>query len=109
MRMTVPQEVLRRLRNEVPIADVIDRLRVPTARRGSRRLFRCPHCERFRTGVNRISNLARCFRCERNFNPIDLVMAVSGATVLDAVRYLGDFVAGGTAADRADSRDFRIE
>ncbi len=92
---TVSRDVLRRLRNEISIAEVIDQLHVPTARRGTRRTFRCPRCERFHTGVNRGANLARCFRCERNFNPIDLVMIVCGWTFIEAVRYLCDQVAPG--------------
>jgi hypothetical protein len=36
--------------------------------------FLCPLCNGFDTAVNPKTNLARCFRCEKNFNTIDLVM-----------------------------------
>ena len=101
---TVSQGLLRRLRNDVPVADVIDQLCVPTARRGTRRTFRCPRCKGFHTGVHRRTNLARCFCCKRNFNPIDLVMAERGWPFLDAVRYLGDeVVAGDLDGDGSDA------
>jgi hypothetical protein len=34
--------------------------------------------------------LARCFDCQKNFNPIDLVIAVANCSFLDAVEYLVD-------------------
>ena len=92
---TVPRDVLRRLRNDVPVREVINQLRVPTAWCGARRTFRCPRCEGFHTATHRGVNLARCFRCERNFNPIDLVMAVCGWPFLEAVRYLSDLLVPG--------------
>lgn len=98
MRSVSPRE-LRRLRNDVPVTEVIDQLHVPTARRGARRTFRCPRCEGFHTGVNSRANLARCFRCAGNFNPIDLVMAERGWSFLDAVRYLSDLAADGAGVE----------
>ena len=38
-----------------------------------------------RTATNPRTNLGRCFRCQRNFNPIDLVMVVKRYTFLQAV------------------------
>ncbi|WP_208596420.1 hypothetical protein [Desulfonatronospira thiodismutans] len=42
------------------------------------------------TACNPRTNLARCFRCERNFNPIDLVMVVKGLNFREAVEFLQD-------------------
>ena len=50
--------------------------------------FLCPLCREFNTATNPKTNLARCFRCKRNFNPIDLVMVVERCGFLDAVRFL---------------------
>ena len=36
--------------------------------------FVCPECSESQTSVNPKTNLARCFRCERNWNPIDFTM-----------------------------------
>ncbi len=103
---TVPPDLLRRLRNDVRVADVIDRLGVATRARGARRAFRCPQCECFHTGVRERTNLARCFACERNFNPIDFVIAERRWTFLDAVRYLSDEIIGGDTS-RVDERHDR--
>lgn len=76
------------LRNHVDIADLIQTLRIPADRRGSRVNFRCPDCARFHTAVRRERNLAYCFPCARSFNTIDLVMAERGRTFLHAVEFL---------------------
>ena len=81
-------EFLRRLRNEIPIRTVIDTLSIPHKNRDGYFRFLCPVCEFTHTGINPEANLARCFRCERNFNPIELVMAAESADFLLAVSYL---------------------
>jgi DNA primase len=84
----VPAPELRRLRNQVDIVAAIRDLDVPHRHRDGELRFLCPRCGEFRTAVNPATNLGRCFRCEENFNPIDLVMAVDRVSFLDAVRYL---------------------
>ena len=48
--------------------------------------------------TNPKTNLARCFRCEKNFNPIDMVMVVKRFNFVEAVEFLdkiepiGDFL-----------------
>ncbi len=86
--MRIAAEHLRRLRNEVDIVATIHALELATKTRGGWLRFLCPCCGEFDTATNTKTNLARCFRCKRNFNPIDLVMAVRGSSFLDTVRYL---------------------
>jgi transposase InsO family protein len=81
-------EDLRKLRNDVDIVTVLSHLEIPTKKRGARLSFRCPSCSGFPTATNSATNLARCFRCQRNFNPIDLVMEERGCAFLEAVDYL---------------------
>ncbi len=50
--------------------------------------FLCPLCNEFQTAVNPKTNLSRCFRCEKNFNTIDLVMNCRNIGFLDSVKYL---------------------
>ena len=50
--------------------------------------FLCPLCDDFHTATNPRTNLARCFRCQRNFNPIDLIMIVDRTSFLEAVGQL---------------------
>lgn len=50
--------------------------------------FLCPECHDYHTATMAKTNLARCFRCQINFNPIDLVMVVHDCSFKDAVEYL---------------------
>lgn len=79
---------LRALRNRVPINDVIRELDMPAKEVEGYFRFLCPVCRDFHTATNPETNLARCFRCQTNYNPIDLVMTVRRLSFLDAVRYL---------------------
>jgi hypothetical protein len=81
-------EHLHALRNDIDIRSVITDLGIPTRNRGTRLSFRCPKCTEYHTAINPRTNLARCFRCQKNFNPIDLVMAERRSTFLEAVAYL---------------------
>ena len=77
------------LRNKIPIADVIQhRLGLSTHYRSQLLRFSCPLCRGFDTATNPATNLARCFRCQKNFNPIDMVMIVANCSFLDAVKFL---------------------
>jgi hypothetical protein len=79
---------LRRLRNDIPIAELIQELELPSKEREGYFRFLCPLCNEFHTATNPKTNLARCFRCRRNFNPIDLVIVVRQCSFLDAVKWL---------------------
>ena len=82
---------LRRLRNAVPIDEVIvDLLDLDQKRDRKMLRFRCPLCGNFHTATNQKTNLARCFDCQRNFNPIDMVMTVGKCSFVDAVETLKD-------------------
>ena len=50
--------------------------------------FLCPLCSEFITATNPKTNLARCFRCEKNFNPIDMTMLVNRWNFRETVEYL---------------------
>ena len=87
------RKYLRKIRNEIPINTVISKLLDLEVRQRDPRLrFRCPLCNHFHTATNEQTNLARCFHCRKNFNPIDLVMEVKLCSFLDAVKQLSDFI-----------------
>jgi DNA primase len=87
------KEFLRRLRNEIPIAILIsDLLNIPNKVSEGYFRFLCPICSEFITATNQKTNLARCFRCEKNFNPIDMVMEVNRVGFIDAVEYLNEII-----------------
>jgi DNA primase len=84
-----PADFLRMIRNQIPIEKVIVAMLNMEVRRTSKWLrFRCPMCYNFHTATNLNTNLARCFDCQENFNPIDLVMAVADYSFVEAVEYL---------------------
>lgn len=87
----MPHDLLRRLRNHIPIASLIRHLGLDHRMDGSLFRFRCPHCQGFHTGVKTETNLARCFDCLINFNPIDMVMVVKRVGFRESVSYLSDF------------------
>lgn len=83
------QSFLRMLRNEIPIDEVIvDLLNLEQRNNHKMLRFRCPLCQGFHTATNHKTNLARCFDCQKNFNPIDLIMTVGNCGFLDAVEFL---------------------
>ena len=81
--------LLRLLRNRIPINTLItSTLNMPFKRSENYLRFLCPLCGDFHTATNPSTNLARCFRCQKNFNPIDMVMILNGCSFLEAVRFL---------------------
>ena len=78
------------LRNAIPVRRLIrDELQIPSKISEGVFRFLCPVCHEFQTATHPATNLARCFRCEKNFNTIDLVMAVKGLDFKESVVFLG--------------------
>jgi hypothetical protein len=85
------KETLRELRNNIPIAILIaDILELPHKTADGYFRFLCPLCGGFDTATNPKTNLARCFTCQKNFNPIDLTMTVKRQNFRNAVKFLMD-------------------
>lgn len=77
------------LRNAIPVDMLIeDELHIPSKISEGTFRFLCPICNEFQTAVNPSTNLARCFRCEKNLNAIDLVMKVKRFGFKDSVLFL---------------------
>jgi len=71
-----------KLRNLIPIDMLIkEQLNMESKISEGYLRFLCPL-------TNAKTNLARCFRCEKNFNPIDLVMTVKAVGFIESVQYL---------------------
>ena len=84
-------DFLRMLRNQIPINEVIVDLLALEVRNDHEILrFRCPLCYNFHAATNHQTNLARCFDCKKNFNPIDLVITVAKCSFVNAVELLKD-------------------
>lgn len=75
----ISKELLRRLRNDLPMAVTIAALgRQGPPSKMSEGYFRflCPACGEMRATVNPRTNLAHCFACQKNTNNIDLLIAL---------------------------------
>jgi hypothetical protein len=86
----ISADLLRRLRNDLPIAVTIAALgRAGPPAKMSEGYFRflCPHCGEMRATVNPRNNLAHCFCCQKNLNNIDL-LRTQGYDFLAAVALL---------------------
>lgn len=81
-------QLLRSLRNDLPIAWILEILALPVKISEGYVRFLCPRCGEFNTATKTATNLARCFRCQENFNAIDLVMLVKRLNFVDAVEFL---------------------
>lgn len=81
-------ELLRRLRNQIPIDWLIKHLSWPSKWRLGQFVFVCPNCGESQSDVKPDTNLGRCFRCETNFNPIDFTMAAQECDFVAAVEFL---------------------
>jgi len=77
------------LRNAIPVDMLIkDELQIPSKISEGVFRFLCPFCNEFQTAINPATNLARCFRCEKNLNTIDLVMKVNQYGFKESVLFL---------------------
>jgi len=83
------KKLLHELRNDIDVAHLIrDVLVLPAKLQDGVFRFRCPTCDSFDCNTNPRTNLARCFHCRKNFNPIDLVIIVQRCSFTDAVQFL---------------------
>jgi len=81
-------EQLYHLRNHIPINALICALMIPAKTSDGIFRFLCPLCNQGHTATNPKTNLARCFDCQKNFNPIDLVMILRKTGFVDSVKTL---------------------
>jgi len=89
MTNRIQAQLLRRIRNDVSIRDLMTgRLEMTWKEPDGVFRFLCPLCGDFHTATNPRTNLGRCFRCRRNFNTIDITMIVKACTFLEAVEAL---------------------
>jgi len=80
------------LRNKIFIETLIEKeLMIPSKMTTKGLKFQCPICYEFQTASNSKTNLARCFSCQKNFNPIDITMIVKKIDFVEAVKYLKSY------------------
>ena len=86
-------EELYAVRNNIALRKVIcEVLEIPSKDVAGVFRFLCPKCREFQTAINVKTNLSRCFRCQVNFNAIELVMQDRGLKFVESVRLLQQYV-----------------
>jgi len=88
MSLRIPPQDLVRMRNSIPIREVIYVLRIPWKQDDELCRFLCPKCAGLHTSIHPKENLGRCFDCAQNYNPIDLVCAEKKVGFRSAVSWL---------------------
>lgn len=89
MKRRFSAQHLYRLRNLIPIDVLItEKLSIPCKQSQGHLRFLCPLCRQFQTATMQKTNLARCFRCEKNFNTIDLVMRWQNTDFVKSAKFL---------------------
>lgn len=91
-RTNIRRAHLRRLRNEIDFKYLFRRLGWPWNQREQQVVFVCPECSESQTAVNPKTNLARCFRCARNWNPVDFTIEVTHMEFLETVEFLDEML-----------------
>lgn len=81
-------ECLRRLRNEISFPSLFRQLSWPHKQRHGQLAFVCPSCGEFHSAIHPRTNLARCFHCQTNFNPIDFTILARRCDFVTAVQFL---------------------
>lgn len=82
------RDYLYRIRNEIPVISLIKYLGWPSKYRDGAFFFLCPSCNEFQVKKTPMENLGHCFSCERNFNTIDLAMAIEQVDFVTAIEIL---------------------
>ena len=92
-RKIISDELIRDLRNKVSVRLVAEEVCGCVCKEieGYVR-FICPICREMQTSIHPRENLGRCFRCEKNFNPIDFVMISLKYSFLDTVMCLKKYL-----------------
>lgn len=91
-KVFITRAYLYRLRNEVPFGPLFRKLGWPHKRVGNQLRFVCPVCGESQTSVNPATNLARCFRCELNWNPIDFTIKATNCEFTQAIAQLEELL-----------------
>lgn len=89
------RDFLYRIRNEIPLAVLLEHLNWPRKYRAGELFFLCPNpqCREYLVKKTPRENLGHCFGCDRNFNTIDLTMAIEQVDFIAAIEILEPLLA----------------
>jgi phage FluMu protein Com len=102
------QSLLVKLRNTIPIKWIIfEKLKIEAHFDRIWR-FKCPLCKDFNTAIKKETNLSRCFTCQQNFNPIDIVINQKKYEFVESVEYLLPYLDKFTKNINMDERNKKL-
>ena len=102
----ISKDELFRLRNDININHlIVEILSLQTTSDAILR-FRCPICGQYNSATKKLTNLARCFICQENFNTIELVKCVKGFDFIRAVEYLRPYLPRDNAESKQPTQQF---
>ncbi|MBF0245285.1 MAG: hypothetical protein HQL31_08440 [Planctomycetes bacterium] len=81
-------EELYAIRNQIPLRNLMQTFEIHTKIIEGYWRFVCPICGDMNTAINPNTNLGRCFRCQKNFNTIDIAMITRHSSFRQAVMLL---------------------
>ena len=76
------------IRNAINLPELMKTLNIPCKEVEGVYRFICPDCCEMRTAINPQTNLGRCFRCNKNFNTIEISMKTWRLGFVDTVKQL---------------------
>ena len=79
---------LQYLRNQINLKSLAYQLGIQMKIKGNQCWFVCPRCGKMKASFQKNQNLARCFKCNIRYNPIDLVMTRLNMNFKEAVMFL---------------------
>ena len=82
------RDYLRRIRNEIPLNSLLERLDWPSKYREGEFFTLCPGCQEFLVKKTPQENLGHCFGCDQNFNTIDFTMLIKEVDFVIAIGIL---------------------
>ena len=76
------------IRNAISLGRLMQILGIPCKEIEGFYRFQCPNCNEMNTAINPKTNLGRCFRCNENFNTIEISMRTWRKGFVDTIKQL---------------------
>lgn len=84
------RQLLEDIRNQINLKSLASHLGIQMKIKDNQRWFVCPKCTKMKASFQKNQNLARCWKCNIRYNPIELVMAHFNMNFREAVMFLMD-------------------
>jgi hypothetical protein len=82
------RQLLEGIRNRISLKGLASYLGIQIKIKDNQCWFVCPRCAKMKASFQKNHNLARCWKCNIRYNPIELVMAHCNMNFKEAVMFL---------------------